>query len=103
MVRTLLELQPVPGRAAELVGEIESLGVLDRHARAQAGFLGGEILREGGLVFVLAAWTSEAAYEGWLANPIRETLVRSLLPLLEHPPSGRVLCVVGATEPEPPS
>lgn len=99
MIRTLLELSAAPGRAADVCQTLEALGVLSEHARAQPGFLGGEVLKgSDDLVVVIALWESVDAYQGWLDNPVRVGLVEALAPLLSSQPRGCVFAVEQVVE-----
>ena len=60
------------------------LGVFER-SRESGGFLGGRLLCP--LVaespfLVVAEWEGEAAYRGWLENPVRAELGERLQPLI---------------------
>jgi heme-degrading monooxygenase HmoA len=56
-----------------------------RHSEESGGFLGGRLLRprDGGPFLVVAEWESERDYQGWLENPVRETLGSRLQALMD--------------------
>lgn len=97
MVRSVLALRAKPGRRDEVVALFERLGVL-REASAVPGFVSAELhvaadaLDE---LLVTATWESAAAYQAWLASPVRERMAPALEALLaEQPASGRVYEIV---------
>lgn len=93
----MLELRAKPGRRDEVVALYERLGVL-REASATPGFVAAElhVAADGSDdLLVTATWESAAAYDAWLASPVRERMRPALLELLaELPAAGRVYDVV---------
>jgi heme-degrading monooxygenase HmoA len=78
------------------------LGIL-REASAIPGFAGAELqLAADGSddLLVTATWESAAAYDAWLASPVRERMRPELEELLAEPPTPRVYELV-MTQPPP--
>ena len=82
-VVSLLQLPVRPGSEDALVDAFARLEVF-RHSDQSGGFLGGRLLRprDGGPFVVMAEWESDAAYRGWLENPVRAGLSPQIEPLL---------------------
>lgn len=82
-VVSLLQLPVRPGSEDALVDAFARLEVF-RHSEQSGGFLGGRLLRprDGGPFVVMAEWESDAAYRGWLENPVRAGLSAQIEPLL---------------------
>jgi quinol monooxygenase YgiN len=71
----------------------------------QAGYRGGQLhvdLDDPDTAMVIAQWDSRAAYQGWLENPVRDTIGDQLQPFLADEPRGRVLELVLDVAPETP-
>jgi quinol monooxygenase YgiN len=82
--RSVLYLRAKPGLRDALVDLFRRLDV-PGHALRQEGCLSVEVqvpADEDGPVLVTALWTSRDAYDGWLANPWRESSGRELEPFL---------------------
>jgi quinol monooxygenase YgiN len=98
MVRSVLVLRALPGRRDEVAALFEELGIL-RKASVLRGFLSGELHRAADGsddLLVTATWDSPAAYEAWLASPVRERMRPALEALLAEPPVPRVYELVEA-------
>ena len=82
-VVSVLRLPVRPGSEDALVHAFASLEIF-RYSEQSGGFLGGRLLRprDGGPFLVMAEWESDAAYRGWLENPIRAELGAHIEPLL---------------------
>jgi quinol monooxygenase YgiN len=92
LARSLLYMQPREGRRNELIALFERLGVPER-ALQQDGCLSVELQvapDESEPVLVTALWSHRDAYDGWLANPWRESVGPELEALLTDPPEGTV-------------
>ncbi len=92
LARSLLYMQPRQGRRDELIELFERLRVPER-ALQQTGCLSVELQvapEESEPVLVTALWSHREAYEGWLANPWRESVTPELEALLTEPPEGTV-------------
>ena len=92
LARSLLYMQPVEGRRDEVIALFERLGVPE-HALQQDGCLSVELQvapEAAGPILVTALWADRTAYDGWLANPWRETVTPQLEALLTEPPEGTV-------------
>lgn len=90
MVRSVLTFTLRPGQRDEFVDTFRRLGVLEISS-FQPGFLGAQLhldLADPDLALVTATWESAAAYQGWLDNPVRDTLSAELDPLLIGEPRG---------------
>jgi quinol monooxygenase YgiN len=64
-----------------------------REASAVPGFLDVELHRaadDSDELLVTATWESAAAYDAWLASPVRERMRAPLEELLAEPPTPRV-------------
>jgi quinol monooxygenase YgiN len=88
LARSLLYMQPREGRRDELIALFERLGVPER-ALQQDGCLSVELQvapEESAPVLVTALWSHRDAYDGWLANPWRESVGPELEALLTDPP-----------------
>jgi heme-degrading monooxygenase HmoA len=96
VTRSVLIFSILPGRRDEFVATFRRLGVL-RRASSQPGFRNAQLfvrVGESDEVLVTADWESAAAYEGWLANPVRAEIQSELGPLLAADPEPRVYDVV---------
>jgi quinol monooxygenase YgiN len=92
LARSLLYMQPVEGRRDEVIALFERLGVPER-ALQQDGCLSVELQvapEAGAPLLVTALWADRSAYDGWLANPWRESVTPQLEALLTEPPEGTV-------------
>ena len=92
LARSLLYMQPLEGRRDELIALFERLGVPER-ALQQDGCLSVELQvapEESEPVLVTALWSHRDAYDGWLANPWRESVGPELEALLTDPPESTV-------------
>jgi quinol monooxygenase YgiN len=92
LARSLLYMQPVKGRRDEVIALFERLGVPER-ALQQDGCLSVELQvapEEAAPILVTALWSNRSAYDGWLANPWRESVTPELEALLTEPPAGTV-------------
>jgi quinol monooxygenase YgiN len=92
LARSLLYMQPVEGRRDEVIALFERLGVPER-ALQQDGCLSVELQvapEESEPILVTALWSNRSAYDGWLANPWRESVTPELEALLTEPPAGTV-------------
>jgi quinol monooxygenase YgiN len=97
MVRSVLALRAKPGRRDEVVALFERIGIL-REASAVPGFVSAEVQVAADApdeLLVTATWESAAAYEAWLASPVRGRMAPALETLLAEPPGpGRVYDIV---------
>jgi quinol monooxygenase YgiN len=85
-------MQPVEGRRDEVIALFEGLGVPER-ALQQDGCLSVELQvapEATEPLLVTALWADRTAYDGWLANPWRESVTPQLEELLTEPPAGTV-------------
>ena len=85
MIRSVLYLTPKDGDAAAIVEFYRCHAVLEQAAK-QDGFVAAELqipTDRGGDVLVTALWRDAAAYEGWVANPVRAAMVPDLAALVE--------------------
>jgi quinol monooxygenase YgiN len=92
LARSLLYMQPLQGRRDEVIALFERLGVAERALR-QDGCLSVELQvapEAAGPIVVTALWADRSAYDGWLANPWRESVTPQLAALLTEPPEGTV-------------
>ena len=92
LARSLLYMQPVEGRRDEVIALFERLGVPER-ALQQDGCLSVELQvapETSEPLLVTALWSDRSAYDGWLANPWRESVTPQLEELLTEPPAGTV-------------
>lgn len=92
LARSLLFMQPVEGRRDEVIALFERLGVPER-ALQQDGCLSVELQvapEAAAPILVTALWSDRSAYDGWLANPWRESVTPELEALLTEPPEGTV-------------
>jgi quinol monooxygenase YgiN len=92
LARSLLYMQPREGRRNELIAFFERLGIPER-ALQQDGCLSVELQvapDESEPLLVTALWSHRDAYDGWLANPWRESVEPELEALLTDPPEGTV-------------
>jgi quinol monooxygenase YgiN len=92
LARSLLYMQPLEGRRDELIALFERLGIPER-ALQQDGCLSVELQvvpDESEPVLVTALWSHRDAYDGWLANPWRESVGPELEALLADQPEGTV-------------
>lgn len=85
MIRSLLYLEPKDGDYDTVVDFYRREDVLGR-ALSQPGCLGSELhvpTSGSGPILVTALWQSEAAYEGWVTNPVRAAGAAPLARLLQ--------------------
>ncbi|MBB3178761.1 antibiotic biosynthesis monooxygenase [Variovorax sp. Sphag1AA] len=95
--RSLLTFQVRPGMRDEAVRTFVQGRVLEECAQAVAGFLSGELMlsqEDPDLMYVTAQWINEAAYQQWLASPVRAAQGPALAPFLAHEPSAALLQIV---------
>lgn len=82
-----------PGAVDELARAFAELDVFG-HSERSGGFLGGRVLRplaEDGTALVIAEWDTPESYQGWLDNPVRDSLRERLAPLLaDEVPAGEL-------------
>lgn len=108
LARSLLYMQPLQGRRDELIELFERLRVPER-ALQQDGCLSVELqvgAEESEPVLVTALWSHRSDYDGWLANPWRESVGSELEALLTEPPEGTVYDIrlaAGSAIPEGPA
>jgi heme-degrading monooxygenase HmoA len=84
MIVSVLPIAVKAGVEEEFVRTFADIRVFE-HSHESGGFHGGRVLRplaEGEPFLVVAEWESEAAYQGWLDNPVRAELSAALDPLL---------------------
>jgi heme-degrading monooxygenase HmoA len=96
MIRSVLYFSILPGRTQDFVDEFRRLEVL-QIASAQPGFLRSQLhvpLEGDGMAMVTADWETAEGYQGWLDNPVRETIGASLDPFLDEDGEGRLFEVV---------
>jgi quinol monooxygenase YgiN len=96
MTRSVLVFTLLPGQRDAFVATFRRLRVLEQSSH-QAGFRRGQLhVRADGTdeALVTADWDSPAAYQGWLDNPVRETIGEELAPFLADEPKGRVFEVI---------
>ena len=92
LARSLLFMQPRPGRRDELVATFERLDIAQT-ALQQEGCMSVELQvgpDEEAPVLVTALWEDRGAYQGWLENPRREDTREELFALLTDEPEGMV-------------
>jgi quinol monooxygenase YgiN len=92
LARSLLYMRPLEGRRDDVIALFERLGVPER-ALLQDGCLSVELQvaqEESEPLLVTALWSDRSAYDGWLANPWRESVTPELEALLTEPPAGTV-------------
>ncbi len=85
MVRSVLYLEPKNGDYDAVVELYRRDDVLGRASR-QAGFIGSELqlpTSGTGPILVTALWQDEAAYGGWVSNPVRAAGSAALAGLVE--------------------
>jgi quinol monooxygenase YgiN len=93
MTQSVLTFNILPGKRQEFIDTFLRLEVLPKSS-FQAGFGGGQLhfdVQDPDVAMVTAQWDSADAYQGWLDNPIRETLGAELDPFLAEEPSGRLV------------
>jgi quinol monooxygenase YgiN len=94
--RSVLFLQAKPGMRDELVEVFRRIDI-PGNALLQEGCLSVEVQvppDEDGPLLVTALWTHRAAYDGWLANPCRESSGSELAPFLAGESHGVVYDIV---------
>src|SRR5688500_1719530 len=94
--RSVLFLQAKPGMRGELVEVFRRIDI-PGNALRQEGCLSVEVQMppdEDGPLLVTALWTHRAAYDGWLANPGRESSGSELAPFLDGEGHGVVYNIV---------
>lgn len=92
MVRSILTFRITPGRRQEFLDTFREISVLETSS-FQAGYLGAELhldLHDSDVALVTAVWESAAAYQGWLDNPVRQTLSDRLEPFMDGEPAGHL-------------
>lgn len=80
-LRSLLMIRLAPGRRQEAVAAYVQRRALEECAEAIEGFLEAELLLaadEPELVCIAARWRDAAAYQAWLASPVRAAQWRDL-------------------------
>jgi quinol monooxygenase YgiN len=85
LIRSVLYLSPRAGGSDDIVGVYRREAILETALR-QEGCLSAELQvpREpGAAILVTALWRDAAAYESWLANPLRETTAPMLAELVD--------------------
>ena len=108
MIRSVLRLRAVPGRADLVVELYAEHGILAR-ARAFGGCQNAWLLRETGgddaTFLVMADWDAVEDYQRWVSNPWRADVSRLLADLLDpttdEPTVGSVLELVPTDRPDP--
>ena len=86
------------GRRDDVVELFARLGILELSSGVP-GFLGAElqVAADGSdELLVTATWENEAAYDTWLASPVREQMRPALEELLAESPAPRVYEVVSS-------
>ena len=98
---SLLHIPVEAGKEDEFVATFARLRVFASSDEG-GGFRGARLLRpvgEGDTTFVVVAeWDSAAAYQGWLDNPVRETLGSELEPFVAGEVRGGAFSVAEAYE-----
>jgi quinol monooxygenase YgiN len=92
MVRSVLLLRARDGCRDEVVSLFAELGILEQSS-AVPGFLGAELqvaVDGSDELLVTATWKNEAAYDTWLASPVRERMRPALDRLLAESPTPSV-------------
>jgi len=100
LTRSVLVIRAKPGRREALVELFARLNVLELASR-QEGFVSSELqvpTDDDEHVLVTALWTSPAAYQGWLDNPVRETMRADLEELAAADPEPKVYEIVAAVQ-----
>jgi quinol monooxygenase YgiN len=101
-VRSILYLQPKPGKRQALIDAFQRLDVFG-HAMKQAGCVSVEMLApadENAALAVIALWTGREGIEGWIYNPWRAEASRELDQFVEEGPDSAVYEIVMATTPD---
>jgi quinol monooxygenase YgiN len=104
MTQSVLTFTLLPHRRQDFIDAFARLEVLPTSS-FQAGYRGGQLhvdLDDPDTAMVTAQWDSRAAYQGWLENPVRETIGEQLQPFLADEPSGRVFELVLDVAPRTP-
>jgi quinol monooxygenase YgiN len=104
MTQSVLTFKLLPGKRQEFIDTFLRIEVLAKSS-FQDGFLGGQLhvdVRDPDRAVVTAQWDSPAAYQGWLDNPIRETIGDELEPFLAEDPSGGLVETVIEVDPQTP-
>lgn len=102
MTQSVLTFKLLPGRRQDFIDTFIRIQVLETSS-FQAGYLGGQLhvdLDDPERAVVIARWESRAAYQGWLDNPVRETIGDQLEPFLADDPSGSIYELVHDVAPE---
>lgn len=105
MIRSVLTFPLVPGKRQEFVDTFRRLGVLELSS-FQSGFLGAELhlhTTDPDTAMVTAEWESAAAYQGWLDNPVRDTLSAEIAALLTDDPQGGLFELQYRVDPQTPA
>lgn len=96
---SVLRIPVQAGKEEDFVATFARLRIFARSDES-GGFRGARLLRpvaDGNTTFVVVAeWDSPAAYQGWLDNPLRETLRLELEPFVEGEMSGEAFSVAEA-------
>ena len=85
MIRSVLYLSARPGGVDDIVALYRDEQILEKAMR-QEGCLGAELQvprEEGAPLLVTALWRDAAAYDAWVANPIRKTTAPALAALVD--------------------
>jgi len=86
MIRSVLRLHAVPGRADEVAGLYADLRILER-ARAFGGCRDARLLRglgdDDATYLVMADWDAAEDYQRWVDDPWRADVSRRLADLLD--------------------
>jgi len=104
MTQSVLTFTLLPGRRQHFIDTFARLEVLETSS-FQAGYRGGQLhvdLDDPDTAVVTAQWDSRAAYQGWLENPVRETIGDQLEEFLAQEPSGHVYELVLEVAPQTP-
>jgi quinol monooxygenase YgiN len=102
MTQSVLTFKLLPGKRQEFIDTFLRIEVLQQSS-FQAGYLGGQLhfdVDDPEIAMVTAQWESPAAYQGWLDNPVRETIGEQLEPFFAEDPTGRVVKSVIDIAPE---
>lgn len=71
---SVLMLRSPPGRLDEAIAQFEERRVLETCRDAVPGFVSGRLLRsldDADAACVICEWTDRAAFEQWMASPLR--------------------------------
>ena len=73
---SVLMLRSPPGRLDEAIAQFEARRVLETCRDAVPGFVSGRLLRavdDADVACVICEWIDRAAFEQWMASPLRGT------------------------------